>query len=118
RRVAQKLRFRRAREWLIRDRAVQPYKPDHRASRRVVRPTAQAEKAGDRSVSERRHLPYRDRTVRPVVRQSFHRVYAGCRTSKAEEDARTRDSRFFLKLSTSTLNRAIAPPPLSFSPNP
>src|SRR4029077_18157038 len=70
RRVVRKLRFRRAREWSIRDRAVQPYKPDRRASRGVVRPMAQAEKAGDRSVSERRHFPYRDRTVRPVVRPS------------------------------------------------
>src|SRR4029077_8781237 len=103
RRVVRKLRFRRAREWSIRDRAVQPYKPARRGSRGVVRPMAQAEKAGDRSVSERRHLPYRDRTVRPVVRQSFHRVYAVGRTSKAEEDARTRDSRLSLKLS--------APPP-------
>ena len=33
-----------------------------------------------------------------LVRQSFHRVYAAGRTSKAEEDARTRDSHFFLKV--------------------
>src|SRR5216110_2742571 len=92
RRVARKLLFRRAREWSIRDRAVQPYKPDHRAPRGVVRPMAQAEKAGDRSVSERRHLPYRDRTVRPVVRQSFHRVYAAWPTIKPERGARSRDS--------------------------
>src|SRR5207302_6943015 len=53
---------------------------------------AQAEKAGDRSVSERRQLPYRDRTVRPVVRQSFHRVYAAWPTIKPERGGRSRDS--------------------------
>jgi len=46
---------------------------------------AQAEKAGDRSVSERRHFPYRDRTVRPVVRQSFHKFTPSGQQSKRNE---------------------------------
>ena len=67
---------------------------------------AQAEKAGDRSVSERRRFPYRDKTVRPVARQSFHTVYAAGRTSKAEQDARSRDSRLSLNVSASALKSA------------
>src|SRR4029077_3960044 len=47
---------------------------------------AQAEKADDRSISERRCFPYRDKTVRPLARPSLDRIYAGNLRSKAEQE--------------------------------
>ena len=76
-------------------------------SRGVVRPRARAERAGDHSVSETRHFPYRDKTVRPVARQSFHTVYAACRTSKPERDTLSRDSRLSHTVEEAAVSAAI-----------